>query len=85
MNYKYKVLGVRLLDFCNDQGEKIHGYQLWVCGQTSDRSWLGGIEVFKVWIAIDSPMAAQVAQLRTGDQITGECDRRGRPISIVKA
>lgn len=84
MNYMYKVLGVKRLDFVNDEGTPVNGYQLWVCAQTSDPSWLGGIEVFKVWIPYESPLSAAVAQLRTGDQISGECDRKGRPLSIIK-
>lgn len=84
MNYKYKVLGIKRLDFTNDEGTHVNGYQLFVCSQTSDPNWLGGIEVFKVWIPFDSSLAAAVAQLRTGDEITGECDRKGRPLSIIK-
>lgn len=84
MNYKYKVLGIKRLDFTNDEGTHVNGYQLWVLSGTSDPNWLGGYEVFKVWIPFDSPLAAAVAQLRTGDEIHGECDRRGRPISINK-
>ena len=84
MNYKYKVLGVKLLDFIYDEATHVHGYQLWVCSPTSDSAWLGGIEVFKIWIAYDSPLAGAVVQLRTGDNITGECDRKGRPITINK-
>lgn len=82
MNYKYKVLGVKLLDFHNDQGEHIHGYQVWCCAPTASTDWVNGVEVFKVWIKFESPLAAIAAGLKFGCDITGDCDRKGRPISI---
>lgn len=84
MNYTYKVLGIKRLDFINDAGTHVNGYQLWVCAATADPSWIGGLEVFKCWIPFENPLFGTVGQLRTGDDITGECDRHGRPISINK-
>lgn len=85
MNYLYKVLGVKRLNFTNDQGTIVDGVQLWLCAPTSNISWLGGMEVFKVWIDVDSPLFDTACSLRHGDEITGDCDRRGKPISIQKA
>lgn len=84
MNYHYKVLGVKRLDFTTDSGDRINGCQLWVLAPTSDSAWLGGMEVFKLWSEFGSALFDQVCALRTGDEISGECDRKGRPLTIVK-
>lgn len=84
MNYKYKVLGVKRLDFVNSDGARVNGCQLWLLANTADESWLGGMEVFKVWIGFGAPLFDIVCQLRTGDEISGECDRKGRPLTISK-
>lgn len=85
MNYKYKVLGINRLDFVTEEGQRVNGAQLWVCAPTSSASWVGGIEVFKIWIDVSNPMLDTILQLRTGDTIHGECDRKGRPLSINKS
>lgn len=82
MNYKYKVLGINRLDFVTDDGNRINGAQLWVCAPTSAGNWVGGLEVFKLWIDAGNPLMPEVMALRHGDTISGECDRKGRPISI---
>lgn len=85
MNYHYKVLGVKRLDFvAPDTGERIDGCNLWVAAPTADAGWIGGIEVFKVWAANGTPLFTQYMNLRSGDEITGDCDRKGRPISVNK-
>ena len=84
MNYKYKVLGINRLDFVTEEGQRVNGAQLWVCAPTSSSNWVGGIEVFKVWIDVSHQLFDTILQLRTGDTITGECDRKGRPLSVHK-
>lgn len=84
MNYKYKVLGINRLDFVTDDGNRINGAQLWVCAPTSSPNWIGGIEVFKIWVDAGHRLYDTILQLRTGDTIFGECDRKGRPISLNK-
>ena len=82
MNYKYKVLGVNRIDFNTPEGEHINGVRLWVCAPTADPAWLNGVEVFKLWFPFGSPMFDQVCNLKFAVEITGECDRKGRPLNI---
>lgn len=82
MIYQYKVLGLRKMDFNTDAGEHVTGLQLWVQTASADPAWIGGREVFKVWLAADAPLYAVALGLRPGMDITGDCDRKGRPLSI---
>lgn len=85
MSYNYQVLGVKRVDFFKaDKGEKIDGCQLWVSARTSETNWVGGYEVFKVWAENGTPLFDQFMSLRPGDKITGECDRKGRPLDVKK-
>lgn len=81
MIYQYKVLGIKKMDFVSN-GEVVKGLQMWVTSPSADPNWITGNEVFKVWVPLGAPLYDRVATLRAGMQITGDCDRKGRPLSI---
>lgn len=82
MNYKFEVLTVRDISFKDDKGRQVEGMQLWLTGQTDDKSW-NGWEVLKIWIDASSSMAADVHQLRRGDHVQVDFDRRGKARMIT--
>lgn len=85
MIYKFEVLTVRDVKFKDYKSDRqIEGMQLWLCGQSDDPSW-NGLEVFKIWVDAKSNMAVDVHQLRRGDHVQIDYDRRGkaRMISLL--
>ena len=81
--YTYKVLTVRDLDFLDDNKRPVKGMQLWCLGESADPQW-NGWEVVKIWIPDGHAMETVVSQLRPGDVIDVQFDRRGKPVTIVK-
>lgn len=79
---EFKVLTVRDLDFKDDQGQRVAGYQLWLCGQSKEPGW-NGWEVLKVWIPYGHELEPIVADLRHDDSVIVEFNRRGKPRSIA--
>lgn len=82
MIYKFEVLTVRDISFQDDKGRQVEGMQLWLTGQTDDKSW-NGWEVLKIWVDAKSSMAPDVHQLRRGDHVQVTFDRRGRAQMIT--
>lgn len=82
--YECKVLTVRDLDFVDDRGKPVVGQQLWVLGESVEPQW-NGWEVVKIWIPDGHALETVVSQLQLNDMIKIQFDRRGKPISIVKA
>lgn len=79
---EYQVLGIKSVNFVNDQGEVIAGKQLWLSGTVGDSSWLEGIEVFKSWVKEGSNLDLKVTSLHVGDIISCVTDRKGRVTDI---
>lgn len=79
MNYEAKVLGIRFLDFMDDQNRPVKGYQVWVAAVTDEASWTKGVEVIKIWVADSAKSVASVASLIPGDDIVICFNRRGKP------
>lgn len=83
MNEKFEVLTVRDVRFKDKQSDReISGMQLWLLGETTDPAWRG-YEVLKLWISSDSPMAADVYQLRRCDHVQVSFGRNGKPRMIT--
>ena len=82
--YEFEVLTVRDLDFNDEKGKPICGMQLWVIGGSADPAW-NGWEVVKLWIPEGHKLESDVAQLKRGDNIRVQFDRRGKPIQIALA
>lgn len=83
MVYKFEVLTVRDVSFKDEKSDRqIEGMQLWLTGQTEDKSW-NGWEVFKIWVDGKSNMAADVHLLRRGDHVQVDYDRRGKARMIT--
>ena len=82
MRVKAKVLAIRSLDFKDDKGEAIKGYQTFVSAETDQPGWTQNIEVLKCWTADSSTMAATVASLIPGDEVYIEFNRRGKPVIV---
>ena len=80
MRLEAKVLGIRYLDFKDDKGVPIKGYQTFVSAETDQPGWTMNVEVLKTWTAADSQMAATVASLIPGDVVYIEFNRRGKPV-----
>ena len=78
MNYQARVLGIRNLDFTNDQKERINGCQVFVSFVSNESSWIKGVEVGKVWIKADSDEHAAAAALIPGDEVTVYFNRNGK-------
>lgn len=77
---KVKVLGVKHVDFVNDEtGERIVGSQFWLGAETPDEAW-NGHEVFKVWFADTNALKPQVDQLMAYQDIEVQFDRKGKKI-----
>ena len=81
MHYKFEVLTVRDINFKDDQGKEVTGYQLWLLEASQDPKW-HGYEVTKLWIPCGSPLESSVQQLRHGDQVNIVFNRRGKAESI---
>lgn len=82
MASKFEVLTVRDIKFKDDKDRQVEGMQLWLVGQTSESGW-NGWEVLKVWIDVNSPLAADVHQLRRGDHVQIDFNRRGKAAMIT--
>lgn len=82
MNYKFEVLTIRDISFTDQSGRQVEGMQLWLIGESQDKSW-NGYEVLKVWIDAKSPMVSDVQQLRRGDFVQVNFNRRGKPEMIT--
>lgn len=82
MNEKFEVLTVRDISFQDDKGRKVEGMQLWLIGETQDKSW-NGWEVLKIWVDANSSMAVDVRQLRRCDHVQVAFDRRGKAKMIT--
>lgn len=83
MNEKFEVLTVRDISFKDDKsGRQIEGMQLWLIGESQDKSW-NGWEVLKLWIDANSPMAVDVHQLRRCDHVQVSFGRNGKPRMIT--
>lgn len=80
MKIECKVLGINRIDFTNDSGERINGYQIWIAGYTDAQNWSQGLEVMKSWIAVGSDREAIAQQLIPGDVVNVEFNRRGKPV-----
>ena len=81
--YEFEVLTVRDLDFLDEKNQRVTGQQLWLCAQTTDPGW-NGWEVLKVWIPVGHELADTVADLRHGDHVFVEFNRRGKPRAISR-
>ena len=82
MTNKFKVLTVRDVKFKDDKDRQIEGMQLWLLGQTNEPGW-NGYEVLKIWVDVSSPLALDVHQLRHGDQVQIDFNRRGKAAMIT--
>ena len=82
MTENFEVLTVRDISFQDDKGRKVEGMQLWLIGETQDKSW-NGWEVLKIWVDSSSPMAVDVHQLRRCDHVQVSFDRKGKARSIT--
>lgn len=85
MRVECKVLGIRALDFKDDKGDPIKGYQVFVSGVTDQPGWTRGLEVMKCWVADGSNMEASVMSLIPGDLVYVEFNRRGKPVIVEVA
>lgn len=79
---RFEVLTVRDISFQDDKDKQVEGKQLWLLGETQEPSWHGW-EVLKLWIASGSNLEASVMDLRRGDHVQVEFDRRGKPWMIT--
>lgn len=79
--YDFEVLTVRDLDFEDNSGKSVSGMQLWLIGGSAEPAW-NGWEVVKLWIPDGHKLESDVAQLKRGDNIRVQFDRRGKPIQI---
>lgn len=84
MNYNFKVLTVRDLEFENGTGRLVQGMQLWVIGESAEPAW-NGYEVVKLWIPWGHKLEDVVQHLKHDDVITVTFDRHGKPIAIELA
>lgn len=83
MNEKFEVLTIRDIQFTDQKtNREISGMQLWVIGQSQDKSW-NGWEVLKIWIDFSSSMVSDVQQLRRGDNIQVAFGRNGKARMIT--
>lgn len=82
MNYKFEVLTVRDISFQDDKGRQVEGMQLWLIGESSDKSW-NGWEVLKIWVDAKSSLVSDVRQLRRGESVQVTFDRRGKAQMIM--
>lgn len=85
MSEKFEVLTVRDISFKDDKsGRQIEGMQLWLIGESQDKTW-NGWEVLKIWVDSNSSMAVDVHQLRRGDHVQVSFGRNGkaRMISLL--
>ena len=79
--YEFEVLTVRDLDFEDNSGKNVSGMQLWLIGSSADVAW-NGWEVVKLWIPDGHILESVVVQLKRGDNVRIQFDRRGKPIQI---
>lgn len=77
MNYNFEVLTLRDINFQDPNGRQVEGIQLWLTGETDDKSWHGW-EVLKLWIGKESKLYKDVYDLRRGDHVQVSFDRRGK-------
>lgn len=80
MNYEAKVLGIHYLDFKNDSGEVIKGYQIFVAAKTDQQSWTQGMEILKCWIGAGTESESVAQALIPGDLVQIAFNRRGKPV-----
>lgn len=78
-----KVLTVRDVSFKDDNGKQVSGQQLWVTAPIADPAWRDGFEILKIWIDDGSTLEPAVSDLKAGDLIMVEFNRRGKPQTIV--
>lgn len=82
---KVKVLGVKKVNFTNDEtGEVVTGSQLWLGMETPDENWNGN-EVFKVWFPEGHALKPSVDALQPYQDIEVRFDRRGKKILELSA
>lgn len=81
MNYQFEVLTVRDINFKDDSGREVNGYQLWLLEPSNDPKW-HGYEVMKIWIAAGSNLESAVHQLSHGDHVNITFNRRGKAETI---
>ena len=79
--YEFEVLTVRDLDFEDNSGKSVSGMQLWLIGSSAEPAW-NGWEVVKIWIPDGHKLESDVAQLKRGDNVRIQFDRRGKPIQL---
>lgn len=72
-----KVLGVRKLDFTDNNGDPVQGLQLWLSCESPEPDW-NGTEVFKLWIPKGHAREADIWKLRAGTVI--DVDTRGKKL-----
>lgn len=75
---KCKVLGIKSINFTNDEGQPVKGRQLWVCGPSDEPSW-NGYEVMKIWHPAGDPHDGDLDLLIHDDTVTVDFNRRGKP------
>lgn len=81
-----KVLGIKNIKFTDQStGELIAGSQVWLSMPTPDPAWSGGVEVFKVWCAAGSQLAAVADRVRPGDSVILSTTRTGKVCDMVLA
>lgn len=82
---KVKVLGVKKVNFVNDDtGEVIAGSQLWLGAETPDEAW-NGVEVFKIWVPDGHGLKAAVDALEPYQDIMIQLDRKGKKLMKLDA
>lgn len=73
----YKVLTIRELNFMDQTGKPVSGYQVWLETQTDETGW-NGYEILKIWVARGSRLESVVVSLIRGDELTISFTQRGR-------
>lgn len=81
MNEKFEVLTVHDIDFMDPNNRPVQGMQLWLIHESAEPAW-NGYEVMKTWIPDGHLCETIVSQLRRGDLIEIQWDRRGKPVQI---
>lgn len=81
---EFKVLGIKEVNFTDEQGKPISGCQLFLIGQTHEPGWREGYEVLKTWISADGDLAPVVAGLCHDDHVLVDFSRKGKVIGIAR-
>lgn len=82
MEMEARVLGIKHLNFKDDDGNPVKGFQIWLSMPTDDAKWHFGIEVCKVWVPEASTQAEWCQYLQIDEKVRVAFGRRGKLIII---